>query len=490
VPVVTRRDSRPRPRRFLPLKTSHRVTAVLVTTVALGTLGATVAQAAPWYAAFTGWPVSWSSPWGHRHPRPTPTHAPTATATTTSAPASTTSAPTTSPAGIPTTSTVTPTSATTPLTTPATTPATTTQATTSTAAPTTATTTRATTPPAGGVRALGFSAGDALQLSQSAMDQRFTDLEAAGAGWIRLDLGWKWVQAGGPGSYNWANMDQVIASAHRHHLNVVLIPDYAPTWAAASGCTALCAPRSATEYATFVGAAVKHFAPLGVRTWELWNEPNIRQFFSPKPDATLYAAMVKAAGPAAHAADPGATVLTAGLAPSFTAGGDLSPQDVVSALYAQGARGSFDAVAMHPYTYPADPSSTAAWTGWTQLLRVRDVMVANGDAAKKVWLTEVGAPTNGPGAIANGPTYSGTPDHVSEAYQASIATQAVTKAASYDWAGPLFWYDYQDLGTAANDKENFFGLLRHDGSRKPSYAAFVTAAQGTTKTTPADRAAG
>lgn len=327
-----------------------------------------------------------------------------------------------------------------------------------------------------GGKAFGFSAGDLPSLTPAELEQRLTEIEGTGAGWVRVDLGWTWVQGSGPGSYFWGGMDRVVDAARNHRLNVLLIPGYAPGWAAAPGCgQGHCAPRSADEFGTFVGEAAKRYAPRGVHSWEIWNEPNQPAFFGPTVDVGRYVSLLKAATTAIRRADAGATVLTAGLAPTFTQNGKLAGRDFLSAVYAQGGRDYFTGVAMHPYTFPAAPDSTANWTGWSQMRAMRDVMVANGDAGKKIWLTEYGAPTGGPGGTASGPSYSGSPDHVTEAYQASLATEGVRTAAATPWAGPLFWYGYSDLGTSTGTNENFFGLVRHDGSRKPAFAAFTAA---------------
>jgi polysaccharide biosynthesis protein PslG len=166
---------------------------------------------------------------------------------------------------------------------------------------------------------------------------------------------------------------------------------------------------------------------------------------------------------AIRAADPNATIVAAGLAPAASSGGDLAPLDFLSGLYAAGARGAFDAVAFHPYTFPALPNATdgsAYW--WGAMARLRDVMVANGDAAKQIWPTEYGAPTGGPPGSGRVP----------EAAQAAMASAAYGLAAGLPWCGPMFWYDLNDSGTSTDTAENFFGLVRFDGSRKPAYAAY------------------
>jgi hypothetical protein len=39
----------------------------------------------------------------------------------------------------------------------------------------------------------------------------------------------------------------------------------------------------------------------------------------------------------------------------------------------------------------------------------------------------------------------------------------------------MFWYDYSDTGNDTSTNEDFFGLVRLDGSHKPAYDAFMQA---------------
>jgi hypothetical protein len=61
--------------------------------------------------------------------------------------------------------------------------------------------------------------------------------------------------------------------------------------------------------------------------------------------------------------------------------------------YAAGAKWC-DALAIHPYTQPVLPSAQLArYGGWGVIPTMRQTMVANGDGAKPMWLTEIGAPS-------------------------------------------------------------------------------------------------
>jgi len=99
-------------------------------------------------------------------------------------------------------------------------------------------------------------------------------------------------------------------------------------------------------------------------------------------------------------------------------------------------------------------------------------MVSKGDSNKKIWVTEYGAPTGGPGSVRglDELTFTYDFDYMSETAQQSMVQQVTTfYGQNKDWMGPFFWYSLKDNGTDRNTPENFFGLLRFDGSKKPAY---------------------
>lgn len=318
------------------------------------------------------------------------------------------------------------------------------------------------------LRSYGFSTalGD---LDAAGLAQRLADIKATGVTWVRYDLSWDDVQQASVHTYNWARYDAITKAAVAHGLRPLVIIDFTPPWARPSGCkdSKFCAPASAGQVAAFATAAVQRYAPMGVHDWEIWNEPNLASRFRPQADPVAYTNILKAVYPAIKQTDKEATVVGGAAAPAATSEGNYRPDDFVSAMYDAGARGSFDALSEHPYTYPQTPAVSVAADAWGQLTTIHDTMARNGDSKKAVWATEFGAPTNGPS--------DNLPPHVTEAVQAQMAEEAIRIFRSYSWSGPFFWYDYQDGGTDTGSIENFFGLVRADGSHKPSYDAFVQA---------------
>jgi hypothetical protein len=147
-----------------------------------------------------------------------------------------------------------------------------------------------------------------------------------------------------------------------------------------------------------------------------------------------------------------------------------------------GACAGIGGVSYHPYTYPYPASYAAPWfdTAWEKISStnpsLRSVLDAHGLATVKVWATEYGAPTGGPGTATDGTwaTLTSTTDHVTEPWQATLAADAVDTAVKSEDVVALFWYTNQDNPAAAG-REAYFGLRRTDGTRKPAWAAFQAA---------------
>ena len=91
-------------------------------------------------------------------------------------------------------------------------------------------------------------------------------------------------------------------------------------------------------------------------------------------------------------------------------------------------------------------------------------MKANGDGKKKIWATEWGAPTGS------------SSQSMTEAAQAQLIKVGLTSLKAWPWAGPSFLYNFRDKGTNLSDREQNFGLVRHDWSPKPAYQAYRSVA--------------
>ena len=303
--------------------------------------------------------------------------------------------------------------------------------------------------------------------SASAQAAELAAMKAAGITAIRLDANWNWVQPRGPNSHRWRWLDRVVASSRAAGMSVDLIVDGCPQWEAVRGAQAPNAqPASPAVYARYAAALAARYAPRGVRTFEIGNEENNALFWRPAPNPAAYTADLIAAYDAIKRVAPSAVVLSGGFSPATNNGTNISPITFLQAMYAHGAKNHFDGVAIHPYSFPALPNTYKYWSAWSQMDRtnpsIRSVMIANGDGGKKIYITEIGAPTGGP-------------RRVSETAQAAVLTQAIDAAKRTSWIGGIYLYTWRDRGGDTGNSQDWFGLLTRAGGHKPAYTAVKNA---------------
>jgi hypothetical protein len=311
--------------------------------------------------------------------------------------------------------------------------------------------------------------------SPADLGRELDGIVATGARYVRLDLPWSWVQTG-PTTWDWSGTDRVIGAALARGLQVDALVGYAPSWETGQAGDKH-APANASDFGNFVYQAGLRYVPQGVTTWEIWNEPNITSFLSPTSPAIYTneilrpgANAIRAAAAAVHGA---VTVLSGGLAPSYTDASNFSPIDFLTGIYGAGGRGLMDAVALHPYSWPYAPMTAGSWNTFANTPALYQVMANNGDGGLKIWGTEWGYPTGSCSSC------------VSEAVQAQFVTVGFAQWRSWGFTGPLFVYSYHDATTDASDPESNFGLVRFDFTPKAALAAFTVVNGGQPQATTA-----
>lgn len=312
---------------------------------------------------------------------------------------------------------------------------------------------------------IGIADNHLLGASAEEQATEFSAMRSAGITSVRVDADWSVVQPTGPSRFDWSGLDQEVESIRATGMSVDLIIDGCPPWAAIPEARnyEFGQPRSAIEYAAWAAAVASRYRARGVEYFEIWNEPNINQFWRPRPDPAAYTADLVAAYAAIKKVDPAAIVISGGLAPASDNGINYNPVTFVANMYADGAKGSFDYLGNHPYSYPLLPDSDDPVSAWSQMYQttpsIRSVMTANGDGTKKIWITEFGAPSAGrPG--------------VSLAAQSETITQALEAADKMDWIGAVYIYTWRDTSSTAGGT---FGLKTYEGLPKPSFYALLAA---------------
>jgi polysaccharide biosynthesis protein PslG len=203
------------------------------------------------------------------------------------------------------------------------------------------------------------------------------------------------------------------------------------------------------QFAQFAATAAQRYGA-AVPDWEVWNEQNIPAFWA-KPNVATYTALLKATYSAIKAVAPNDKVIAGGLSPDPSG---IDPLSFVKGIYAAGGKGYFDALAYHQYAFPTVPTLNP-------VAAIHDVMVANGDGDKKIWITEAGAPT-GTGSYA-----------VSQQIQAQTVTAVLQQASQNSYIGPVYFYTIMDTGKNLSDPMDNFGLITQNGTPKPAYQALL-----------------
>ena len=270
---------------------------------------------------------------------------------------------------------------------------------------------------------IGFAAGELLNSDPSSQLQQLQQMKSMGMTTVRVDANWL---TGEPnkGEFDWSTLDAVMASVHHVGMTADLIIDGCPPWAAAQGASGQFAqPASPAQFGAWGAAVAARYSSMGAHYFEIWNEPNLTNFWSPSPNPAAYTADLQAAYVAIKAADPSSVVISAGLAAIDSNSGNIDPVTFLRAMYSDGAKGNFDAVGDHPYSFPADPNNDAQGK-WGEMDQsspsLRSIMTEHGDGAKKIWITEFGAPTG----------------DVTEAQQATELTQAISPPRTPAGSGP------------------------------------------------------
>jgi polysaccharide biosynthesis protein PslG len=293
-------------------------------------------------------------------------------------------------------------------------------------------------------------------------------LRATGVTLARSDALWEATEptapVGGVHSFDWAFDDRIAGDLASRGLRWLPILGYSASWAQSIPGQDHSPPSSSADYAAYAGAFAARYGkggtfwqahprmePEPVAIYEIWNEPDNGEFWTPTPDPARYADLYITAREAIDSADPSARVIVGGL---------THPTSFLPAMLAAvpQLRGHVDGVAVHPYGPPAvvlaklkaDRATLAA-------LRMADV---------PLYATEFGWTTAPPGAL----------DYVAPAQRPAYISLTVAALGHLDCglaASVLYtWYSPREDPA---DKEQWYGIDSLTGARTADTVAFAQA---------------
>lgn len=326
---------------------------------------------------------------------------------------------------------------------------------------------------------VGMSSDDTLAGSPSYRDRQLRQMHARGVTLLRQTFDWSLIERR-RGRYDFSFYDPLVGAAAKRGITVMPILFNPPTFRSSrpkrSKVRGTFPPKRPDDMARYATAAAQRYGPGGafwsenasippvpVRTWQVWNEPNLPVYWRPKPSVTGYVRLLSAVSRALRAVDPGAEVVSAGL-PDSDSRGSIPLERYITTMLEAGAAEWMTTLAINPYA--ARPQ------GVIEILEsARRTLDAHGASQVQLRATELGWSDIGPGS----PFRVGRQGQASRVGDLIAALGAQRESlrllgfAYFNWrdAKPYpGYFDFWGLHT---------GLLTISGRPKPAMAAFAAA---------------
>ena len=162
----------------------------------------------------------------------------------------------------------------------------------------------------------------------------FARMRRAGVESVRLDVQWQLVEPE-RGVLRFDLLDPMVRASAQHRMDLLPMVWTTPRWASQQPDRrdfSNWSPTNLSDYGAFLQQLIHRYGPRGdfwrehprlpkrpIRAWQIWNEPSAGYWWATPDYRSSYVALLKAAYPAVHAADPRVKVVMAGLA-SFLSG--------------------------------------------------------------------------------------------------------------------------------------------------------------------------
>ena len=277
----------------------------------------------------------------------------------------------------------------------------------------------------------------------------------------------------------WDKYDHIVSLAEQYDMDLIVRLSNPPAWSRACGdeVGSYAPPDDFEDFANFARAVATRYQGR-VRYYQLWNEPNIYPEWGNRPVSPEdYTALLKAGAMAVRQADPEAVIIAGALAATIDLDGTMTPTHnfndllFLQRMYDAGAASYFDIMAVQGYglwSGPTDHRMHPRVMNFGRPQFVRDLMVANGDEHKPLWISEM--------------NWNAAPEDVDPRYgRVTLAQQAENLPLAYQrirqewpWLGVAnVWYLKRatDAWDQARKPEAYFRLLDPDFTPQPVYEA-------------------
>lgn len=296
---------------------------------------------------------------------------------------------------------------------------------------------------------------------------------SVGVGLFRQVFDWATIEVS-PGAYDFGVYDGYVREAAANGIALLPVLHNPPSFYRRSAERGWCPPPKLSSMADYARAAVRRYGPNGslwrehpgapslpIRSWQIWNEPNLGIYWCNRPNAREYASMLRVVGTAIKSEDPGAEIVTAGM-PDSKLKSAMPLDRYLKRLYRARGKRYFDTLAINSYAEDCAELSKL-------LHRVRRHMNRAGDRRARIWITEIGWGDSGPAH-----RYIVGPERQASLIERSFGLLAKLRR-KLRLRGVVYysWRDARPYPPKYNDMWGLHtGLLDVNGNPKPAYHAF------------------
>ena len=287
--------------------------------------------------------------------------------------------------------------------------------------------------------------GFGVNIHFTGLPRDLTMIANAGFKFIRMDLVWSRVeQSKGEYEFKESGYDSLTLGCEKLGIRVLYILDYSNKLYETDRSVRTEAGRKA--FADFAAAAAKRYAGKGI-LWEIWNEANIKQFWTPQPSVDDYCKLVEACASRIRQADPSSQVV-AGATSQI-------PLKWFEGCFKNGLLNWIDVLSVHPYR------SQAPETVIPDYAKFRKLIARYAPASKQIPVI------SGEWGYSN---INWDKSKLTEQQQAEYLVRMFL-INSYQNIPVSIWYDWKNDGTDPDEREHHFGTVKHDLNPKAAYLA-------------------
>lgn len=308
-------------------------------------------------------------------------------------------------------------------------------------------------------------------------------VQEMGFGWVKQTFPWREIEGIEKGAYDWYRTDLIVQMVEESGLQMVVRLDQNPLWAVASLPDAQIQgnqpPTNYQDFGDFCQAVAARYHGR-IAAYQVWNEPNLsREWGGQPPDPVAYTELLRVCYEGIKTADPGAIVISAGLAPTGTTLPVAMPDgEFLQGMYAAGGGAYFDVLGVHAPGYKAPPEMSpdevaadtefgnGRWFAFRHVEDLRALMVAHGDAYKQIAILEMGWTLD---QVNEGYTWYA----VDEATQADYLVRAYQYAEENwrPWIGLMTTVYIADYEWTPADEQWWWSIVLPDGTPRPAFYA-------------------